>query len=294
MQASWSGLRWTFTVRHRAPVPPLQVIGPKALQLARAGIVACTSCTRLRTYCAEVARTRRAAYRNDVYWGLPVPGYGDPAARIFVLGLAPAAHGANRTGRVFTGDGRGGSGDFLMAALHRAGLSSIPTSQTADDGLVLRGVFVGAAARCAPPDNAPRPEEVRACRRHLAAEVAALPDLRVVVALGKIAWDAWLAFVGDQAALPRPRPVFSHGAVARVAPGAAPPAGLTLVGCFHPSRQNTHTGRVTPAMYDALIARALELAGENASRGTGNGERGTGPTEPGRALAAAKKKRARA
>ena len=268
MRARWSGLRWTFTVRHRSPVPPLQVIGPKALQLARASIVACTSCTRLRTYCAEVAQTRRAAYRNDVYWGRPVPGYGDPAARLYVLGLAPAAHGANRTGRVFTGDGRGGSGDFLMGALHRAGLASIPTSQDANDGLALRGVFIGAAARCAPPGNAPTPEEVRACRRHLAAEVAALPDLRVVVALGKIAWDAWLAFVGEDAPLPRPRPAFSHGAIARVAPGAAPPAGLTLVGCFHPSRQNTHTGRVTPAMYDDVFGRVRGLAGLGA-RGLG-------------------------
>jgi len=258
-------------VRHRSPVPPLQVIGPKALQLARTGIVACTSCTRLRTYCAQVSRTRRAAYRNDVYWGLPVPGYGDPAARIYVLGLAPAAHGANRTGRVFTGDGRGGSGDFLMAALHRAGLASIPTSQAADDGLALRGVFIGAAARCAPPGNTPTPEEVAACRGHLAAEVAALRDLRVVVALGKIAWDAWLAFVGDQVALPRPRPAFSHGAVAHVAPGAAPPAGLTLVGCFHPSRQNTHTGRVTAEMYDDVFGRVRGLAGLGA-RGSGLGE----------------------
>lgn len=258
--ARWSGPRWTFTVRHRLPVPPTQVIGPKALQLARRGIVACTSCPRLRAYCEGVARTRRAAYRDDVYWGLPVPGYGDPAARIYVLGLAPAAHGANRTGRVFTGDGRGGSGDFLMAALHRAGLASIPTSQVADDGLELRGVFIGAAARCAPPDNTPTPEEVRACRRHLAAEIAALPDLRVVVALGKIAWDAWLAFVGEDVPLPRPRPVFAHGAVARVAPGAPGPAGVTLVGCFHPSRQNTHTGRVTPSMYDDLFGLARRLA----------------------------------
>ncbi|MFN7980069.1 MAG: uracil-DNA glycosylase [Vicinamibacterales bacterium] len=248
-------------MRHRPPAPPTQVIGPKALQLARAGIVACTSCPRLRAYCAEVARTKRAAYRNDVYWGLPVPGYGDPAARIYILGLAPAAHGANRTGRVFTGDGRGGSGDFLMAALHGAGLASIPTSQSPDDGLLLRGVFVGAATRCAPPDNAPLPEEVRACRRHLAAEIAALPDLRVVIALGKIAWDAWLAFIGDSTALPRPRPVFAHGAEARLAPAGTPgPAGLTLVGAFHPSRQNTHTGRVTAAMYDEVFAAASRLA----------------------------------
>lgn len=208
-----------------------------------------------------MAETKRAAYRNDVYWGRPVPGYGDPRARIFILGLAPAAHGANRTGRVFTGDGAGGSGDFLMAALHRAGLASIPTSRAADDGLVLRRVFVGAAARCAPPDNAPLPVEVARCRTHLAAEVAALPDLRVVIALGKIAWDAWLAFVAERITLPRPRPVFAHGATAQLADPAAPgPERLTLIGCFHPSRQNTHTGRVTAEMYDDVLGRVCDLA----------------------------------
>lgn len=254
----------------------MQVIGPKALRLARQAIVACTDCPRLRTYCAGVARTKRAAYRDDAYWGRPVPGYGDPAARLYILGLAPAAHGANRTGRVFTGDGRGGSGDFLMGALHRAGLASIPTSQAADDGLHLRGVFVGAAARCAPPANKPTPEEVAACRRHLAAEVAALPDLRVMVALGKIAWDAWLAFVGEHAPLPRPRPAFGHGAVAHLAAtGARGPERLILVGCFHPSRQNTHTGRVTPAMYDEVFALVSRLA------------RGPGRTDEGRAIARA-------
>ena len=194
-----------------------------------------------------------------------------------MLGLAPAAHGANRTGRVFTGDGRGGSGDFLMAALHRAGLANIPTSQRADDGLVLRGVFVAAAARCAPPANKPLPDEVAACRPHLAAEVAALPDLRVVVALGKVAWDAWLAFVGEHAPLPRPRPVFGHGAVAQAGAGRRPRArrGLTLVGCFHPSRQNTHTGKVTPAMYDEVFALASRLAADSAY-GAGLGTRGSG------------------
>ena len=146
----------------------------------------CTRCVRLRSYCREVARTKRKAYREDTYWGLPVPGFGDPGARILVLGLAPAAHGANRTGRVFTGDGSGGSGDFLMGGLHRAGLASIPTSQHIHDGLTLRGVFVAAAARCAPPANKPLPGEVETCRVHLAAEVVALPRLRVVVALGKI------------------------------------------------------------------------------------------------------------
>ncbi len=249
-------------VTHVPPQPPVQVIGPSALQQARLAIVDCNDCPRLRAYCDAVATTKRRAYLEDVYWGRPVPGYGDPAARLFILGLAPAAHGANRTGRVFTGDGRGGSGDFLMSALHRAGLANIPTSQSADDGLTLRGVFVGAAARCAPPDNKPTPAEVAACRRHLAAEVAALPELRVMVALGKIAWDAWLTFVADHVPLPRPRPAFAHGAVAHLAPaGARGPERLVLVGCFHPSRQNTHTGRVTAGMYDDVLGRASGLAG---------------------------------
>jgi len=258
------------------PHPPTQNIGPKALQQARRAIVGCEACPRLRAYCAAVADTRRAAFRDETYWGRPVPGYGDPAARIYVLGLAPAAHGANRTGRVFTGDGRGGSGDFLMGGLHRAGLASIATSQAADDGLVLSDVFIGAAARCAPPGNTPTPAEVAACRRHLAAEVAALPRLRVLVALGKIAWDAWLAFVGEHAPLPRPRPVFAHGAVVRLAAAdVIGPQRLVLVGGFHPSRQNTHTGRVTPAMYDRLFAEVSRLAAEHGvAGGPGHGRAG--------------------
>lgn len=275
-----AGESQTRQTRSRAPVPPLppaQVIGPTALQAARRAIVACDACPRLRTHCRDVARAKRAAYRDNDYWGRPVPGYGDPEARLYVLGLAPAAHGANRTGRVFTGDGRGGSGDFLMSALHRAGLANIPTSHSADDGLRLDGVFVGAAARCAPPANKPLPGEVAACRRHLGAEVAALPDLRVVVALGKIAWDAWLAFIAERAPLPRPRPAFAHGAVATLAAPEAPgPERLILVGAFHPSRQNTNTGRVTPGMYDELLALALRLARWPASnQGPGNGEQGT-------------------
>lgn len=247
-----------------APRPP---IGSAPLLRAQREIVRCAACPRLRAYCQEVARARRAAYRNDAYWGKPVPGFGDPAARMLLLGLAPAAHGANRTGRVFTGDGRGGSGDFLMAALHRAGLANRATSERTDDGLVLRGVYIAAAARCAPPDNKPLPDELAACRTHLAAEVAALPDLRLVVALGKVAWDAWLTFVAERAPLPRPRPAFAHGTVARLAPqtGTRGPAGLTLVGCFHPSRQNTHTGRVTADMYDDIFRRAGALAGLGAA-----------------------------
>lgn len=245
------------------PRPPIQVEGPPALQQVRRAIVTCTVCRRLRTYCEGVARTKRRAFRDETYWGRPVPGYGDPAATLLLLGLAPAAHGANRTGRVFTGDGRGGSGDFLMSALHRAGLASIPTAHAVDDGLTLRGVFVAATARCAPPANKPTPAEVLNCRPHLAAEVAALPNLRVVVALGKIAWDAWLAFVGEHVKLPRPRPAFAHGATAHLGSSTARgPDRLVLVGCFHPSRQNTHTGRVTPAMYDDLFALALGFARE--------------------------------
>src|SRR5829696_7219016 len=146
---------------------------------------------RLRDYCARIAVEKRRAFRDDTYWARPVPGFGDPHARLVLIGLAPAAHGANRTGRVFTGDGIGASGDFLMAALHRAGFANISTSRHPDDGLRLTDAYIAAAVRCAPPDNKPLPSEVAACAGHLEAEVAALPRLQVVVALGKIAWDAW-------------------------------------------------------------------------------------------------------
>ncbi|MFA5908407.1 MAG: uracil-DNA glycosylase [Vicinamibacterales bacterium] len=192
---------------------------------------------------------KRAAYRQDTYWARPVPGFGDPMARILVLGLAPAAHGANRTGRVFTGDGTGGSGDFLMAALQRAGFANRATSQRADDGLVLEDVYIAAAVRCAPPANKPLPEEVDQCLDHLVNEVAALPNLEIVVALGRIAWEAWMKLLvrrGD--ALPRPRPAFAHGATWSN-------DGLTLVGMYHPSRQNTNTGTVTPSMYDTVLRK---------------------------------------
>lgn len=219
------------------------------LSRVREQIVTCQACPRLRTYCAEVGRVKRAAYRQDRYWARPVPGFGDPNARILVLGLAPAAHGANRTGRVFTGDGTGGSGDFLMAALQRAGFANRSTSQRADDGLELTDVYIAAAVRCAPPANKPLPEEVDRCLEHLANEVAALPRLQIVVALGKIAWDAWMKLLVRQGVeLPRPRPVFGHGAIWKN-------DGMTLVGMYHPSRQNTNTGTVTPAMYDAVLRR---------------------------------------
>src|SRR5262245_55776189 len=208
---------------------------PSLLSAVRTAIVSCERCPRLRDYCRDVGRVKKAAFRNDVYWARPVPGFGDPQARLLILGLAPAAHGANRTGRVFTGDGVGASGDFLMAALNRAGFANISTSQRTDDGLVLTNAYIAAAVRCAPPANQPLPEEIEACLDHLAAEVKALPRIRVVVALGKIAWDAWLKLLTQEGvAIPRPRPAFAHGARFRS-------EEVELVGCFHPSRQNTNT-----------------------------------------------------
>ncbi len=208
----------------------------------------------MRDYCAGVARDKRAAYRAEEYWGRPVPGFGDPGARTLILGLAPAAHGANRTGRVFTGDGAGGSGDFLLAALHRAGYANIPTSQRPDDGLRLTDVYIAAAVRCAPPDNKPTRDEVTACLEHLEAEVAALPNVRVVVALGGIAWNAWLQLLSRRGLTFRPKPAFAHGAVWSWEAGGA------LIGCYHPSRQNTSTKRVTPRMYDEVFGRLLPAA----------------------------------
>src|SRR5689334_9858654 len=220
---------------------------PSVLSAVRTAIISCERCPRLRSYCQEVGRVKKASFRHDVYWARPVPGFGDPNARILILGLAPAAHGANRTGRVFTGDGVGASGDFLMSALKRAGFANISTSQRTDDGLTLSDVYIAAAVRCAPPANKPLPEEVDRCLPHLIDEVAALPQLQVVVALGKIAWDAWLkVLVARGFELPRPRPAFAHGATWKH-------EGLTLVGAYHPSRQNTNTGVVTPKMYDAIF-----------------------------------------
>ncbi len=217
-----------------------------------AEIAACRVCPRLVAWREEVARTKRRAYQDEVYWGRPVPGFGDPGARIVLLGLAPGAHGANRTGRMFTGDG---SGNFLYAALYRAGLASQATSVSLDDRLRLRGAFVTAAVRCVPPANRPTPGELRRCAAFLDRELAALPHLAVVVALGAIAWSAALSALAREGhAVPRPAPRFGHGAELLV-PGA--PA---LLGSYHPSRQNTQTGRLTPEMLDAVLARAVALA----------------------------------
>ena len=229
--------------RPRTPLVPLADV--------HHAIVSCERCPRLRDYCSRVAREKKRAYRGETYWGRPVPGFGDPAARLLLVGLAPAAHGANRTGRVFTGDGPGGSSEFLMAALHRAGFASQPTSAHAGDGLQLRDAFVSMAVRCAPPDNRPLPEELARCLDHLEAEVAALPRVRVVVALGKVGFDAWLQLLRRRGVSQTPRPHFAHGGVVRFGDGL--PA---LVGCYHPSRQNTNTGKLTPAMLDEVIRAA--------------------------------------
>jgi uracil-DNA glycosylase family 4 len=225
-----------------------------SLTAVRDQIVTCDRCPRLRTYGARIAREKRRAYRDDTYWARPVPGFGDPDARLLIVGLAPAAHGANRTGRVFTGDGAGGSGDFLMAALHRAGFANMPTSQSADDGLALRDAYITAAIRCAPPDNKPTLDEIANCLPHLDAEVAALPGVVVIVALGKIAFDSYLQMLKHRGLPLRPRAQFGHSVSYSL------PDGRTLIGCYHPSRQNTSTGRLTPGMMDDVFQFARRVS----------------------------------
>ena len=216
------------------------------LAALEAEITACRACPRLVEWRERVAREKRASFRDWDYWGRPIPGFGDPAARVLILGLAPAAHGANRTGRVFTGDR---SGDFLFAALHRNGFANQPTSEHRDDGLELRDCWITAAVRCAPPANKPLPEERDNCAVWLRAELELLTHARVVVCLGAFGWDAALRRLAPGL---RPRPRFGHGA-------ETPAGGLTLLGCFHPSQQNTFTGRLTPAMLDAVLERARRL-----------------------------------
>jgi uracil-DNA glycosylase family 4 len=213
-------------------------------------IVACTRCPRLRAHCLEVAAAKRAAYRDETYWGKPLPGFGDPAARVLVVGLAPGAHGANRTGRMFTGDR---SGLFLMTAMHAAGFATIPRSESRRDGLELTDAFITAAVRCAPPDNKPTPDEFEACLPYFEAEWALLPRVAVVVTLGKLAWDAtWRVLAGRSQGL-KPRPVFGHGARVH-----SPAGGPLVLGAFHPSQQNTFTGRLTPPMLARVFHDARE------------------------------------
>jgi uracil-DNA glycosylase family 4 len=227
------------------------------LTIVRQQIISCELCPRLREYCQQIAREKRRAFRDESYWARPVPGFGDPNARLLLVGLAPAAHGANRTGRVFTGDGAGGSGDFLMAALHRAGFSNITTSRHPNDGLKLTDAFIAAAVRCAPPDNKPTPEEIARCLAHLDAEIAALPRVRVVVALGKIAFDAYLQLLKAHGVAIRPRPHFAHASIARL------DNGQTLIGCYHPSRQNTNTGKLTASMMDDVFRKSRRALTRN-------------------------------
>ncbi len=208
-------------------------------------IVACERCPRLRAHCVKVACEKRRAYADWTYWGKPVPGFGDPSARLFILGLAPGAHGANRTGRVFTGDR---SGDFLFAALHRAGFANRPESVSRDDGLALTDAYVSAAVRCAPPANKPSPGEAANCREYLDEELAALPCVRAVLALGRFGHDAYLRHLQAQGAAVRlAGHPFSHGALHR------PAAGAALFDTFHPSQQNTFTGRLKPADLDRVL-----------------------------------------
>ena len=214
-------------------------------------VVDCRRCPRLVEWRERIARIKAPRFADQEYWGRPLPGFGDPRARIFVVGLAPAAHGGNRTGRIFTGDR---SGDFLYASLHRTRLANQPTSVAPDDGLRLSGVYVAAVNRCAPPANRPTPEERDTCLPYLAREIRLLTDLRVFVPLGAFAWDGVLLALRADGHAVRPKPRFGHGAEATVGP-------YVLLGAFHPSQQNTFTGRLTPRMLDEVFVRARELAG---------------------------------
>ena len=210
----------------------------------------CARCPRLRAYCARIARVKKAAHRDAVYWGKPVPGFGSRRARVLVLGLAPAAHGANRTGRVFTGDG---SGDFLMRAMHSAGFTNMPTPRHARDGLTLTDAYITAAVRCAPPENKPSRRELENCQSHLEDELDALRELRVIVTLGRIAYDAYWRVMRRRHVQPSPKPAFAHGLV------YSPDEAQTLITSYHPSRQNTNTGRLTPSMLASIFQRARQL-----------------------------------
>lgn len=218
-------------------------------------VEACRACPRLVAWREESAAKPPRRYAGETYWARPVPGFGDPEARLLVVGLAPAAHGGNRTGRVFTGDS---SGDFLFAALHRAGYANQSESAHRGDGLALTGAWVLAPVRCAPPDNRPTPDEFDRCRPFFVRELALLRNVRVLLALGGLAWASALRVLAESgAAIPRPAPAFGHGAEATLhVPGRGP---VALLGSYHVSRQNTNTGRLTPAMFDAVLARTLPI-----------------------------------
>jgi uracil-DNA glycosylase len=217
-------------------------------------ITTCTLCPRLVAYRQRIAAEKRAAYRDWEYWGKPVPSCGDPNARVLMVGLAPGAHGSNRTGRMFTGDG---SGDFLTPALHRAGFASQPTSVHRDDGLELRDLYIAAVGHCAPPANKPTPQELDNCRPYLIRQLQILPNIQVILALGKIAFDGTLSALAQTGVtIPSPRPAFGHGAEHMVGP-------YKLIATYHPSRQNTQTGRLTATMFDAIFAQVKRALNED-------------------------------
>jgi uracil-DNA glycosylase family 4 len=224
-----------------------------SLKALNTQIVACNYCSRLREHCTEVARVRRRAYIDWEYWGRPVPSFGDEKARVLTLGLAPGAHGSNRTGRMFTGDG---SGDFLFPVLHEAGFASQPGSVSRNDGMKLKGMWISAVVRCAPPGNKPSPEEQRQCAHWLDKEMALLKNVRVIVCLGRISFDGLLAYEQRAGRLSsRSGFVFAHGAEYKL------PDGITVIASYHPSLQNTNTGKLTRAMFLAVFKRARKLSG---------------------------------
>ena len=237
----------------RVHLPPVLQGLPPTLRIARQEIATCERCVRLREYGENIGQTRRRAYLDQTYWAKPVPGFGDARARILILGLAPGAHGANRTGRPFTGDG---SGDFMYPVLYGLGLASKPQATHSGDGLRLRHTWIGSVLRCAPPGDKPTPDELRNCSSHLTAELSALPRVRVVVALGRIAWDNYLAhLLGAGVVARRSLYGFAHGAE------YALPNGIWLLASYHPSLRNTNTGRLDSAMFSRVFVRARELAG---------------------------------
>jgi len=231
---------------------------PRSLKVLHAALVECRRCPRLVEWRERVAREKRRAYRDETYWGRPVPGFGDPAAPLVLVGLAPAAHGGNRTGRTFTGDR---SGDFLYAALYRAGIASQPESRRRDDGLTLRGAYITGPVRCAPPENKPTPAEIEACRSWLEGELALLRNARVYMALGKTGYEAVVRISGARAGTKVKAPAFGHGVVATLPDPRTGRGEVKLFASYHVSQQNTQTGRLTAAMFDAVVEAAAREAG---------------------------------
>ncbi len=225
----------------------------RSLKAIERAIVACERCPELRAYCAQVAREKRRAYADHPYWGKPVPPFGDPRARVMLVGLAPGAHGSNRTGRPFTGDASGG---FLYPALYRAGFASQPNADDRNDGLKLHDCFITSAGRCAPPKNKPTPQQLRNCFPYLLEEFDALPELRVMIGLGSIGFDAIVRVLRERGYMFEAAPVFAHGAETIATLGKR---RITLIASYHPSRQNTNTGKLTVAMFDAIFTRANQL-----------------------------------